>query len=358
MDADILLVCRNCGAQNRLTRYPTGTIVRCGRCKGVLYARKNSPRPSQPKTSAGPNDRVNLKVESTLLSILASIERTARAVWRLASSSVLKTFRTTLRLAIDMTRDTAILIAKAIRVIVFVLGITAAVAIAGYVFGPGRQKPETPQREEPSSLEDRELKGVMPGTRIFELANPSVYTLFVYADARSQAAKRDIGNGSAVAVRAYLALTNCHVLNHGRYYDLVQKHRRIPATIWWKDESRDTCIVRTKVAMQPVKGHRGSKKKLIIGENVFAIGSPLGIKNNLNKGILSQINIVNEQEFLVFSADISPGSSGGGLFDAYGNLIGITKGSLSDKDANNIYLAIPVAQFEAGLAIPPVRRER
>src|SRR6185503_9319565 len=61
-----------------------------------------------------------------------------------------------------------------------------------------------------------------------------------------------------------------------------------------------------------------------IGEHVFTVGAPQGLELSLAEGIVSSKRIVDTRRLFQTSAPISSGSSGGGLFDAHGHLIGIT----------------------------------
>jgi tetratricopeptide (TPR) repeat protein len=78
------------------------------------------------------------------------------------------------------------------------------------------------------------------------------------------------------------------------------------------------------------------------GSNVFAVGYPNGFnvegESTLTTGIISGIRVMNEEKIIQTSTPITHGSSGGGLFDETGKLIGITTGTLAedirDRHAN------------------------
>ena len=109
------------------------------------------------------------------------------------------------------------------------------------------------------------------------------------------------------------------------------------------DFSADRCVIRSHgLALRPVAGVRRFDS-LRIGEAVFAIGNPQLLDRTLSDGLLSGKRIRAEQRLLQTTAPISPGSSGGGLFDSRGNLIGITTSSL--RNAQNINFAIPAEDF-------------
>ena len=89
----------------------------------------------------------------------------------------------------------------------------------------------------------------------------------------------------------------------------------------------------------------GDSDKLLSGEKVIAIGSPLGQENSVSDGVIA--NPARESlgvKFIQFTAPISPGSSGGGLFNKDGEAVGITRGALQDekREAQNVNFAIPI----------------
>jgi serine protease Do len=79
------------------------------------------------------------------------------------------------------------------------------------------------------------------------------------------------------------------------------------------------------------------------GERVYSIGTPAGLELTMTDGLLSGKRLTSGQHFVQTSAPISPGSSGGGLFDEAGNLIGITTFRL--KDSENLNLAISAEDY-------------
>jgi Tfp pilus assembly protein PilF len=86
------------------------------------------------------------------------------------------------------------------------------------------------------------------------------------------------------------------------------------------------------------------KDKMEIGEEVFAIGSPLGFENTITNGLLSGIRpIYDSTQFLLqISAPISSGSSGGGIFNARGEIIGISSLYSHGEMVQNLNFAISI----------------
>ena len=80
------------------------------------------------------------------------------------------------------------------------------------------------------------------------------------------------------------------------------------------------------------------------GQNIFAIGSPLGLDNTISQGIISNPNrVVDGLGYIQTTAPISHGSSGGALINDRGELIGIT--SAGFEDGQNLNLAVPISRY-------------
>ena len=92
----------------------------------------------------------------------------------------------------------------------------------------------------------------------------------------------------------------------------------------------------------------GDSDKLAVGETVLAVGNPLGeLSGTVTNGIVSALNrevTVNNQKMTLIqtNASISPGNSGGGLFNAEGDLIGIVNAKSVSDNAEGLGFAIPV----------------
>ena len=96
----------------------------------------------------------------------------------------------------------------------------------------------------------------------------------------------------------------------------------------------------------------GDSDKLAVGDNVLAVGNPLGeLGGTVTSGIVSALNrsvsiqssgSVNTMSLIQMDASVSPGNSGGGLFNMNGELVGIVNAKSSDSDAEGLGFAIPV----------------
>ena len=107
------------------------------------------------------------------------------------------------------------------------------------------------------------------------------------------------------------------------------------------DRSTDRCFLRVLDGdLEPVPGLR-DYASLAVGEVVFTIGSPKGLVNTLGHGLLSGLRKSEDADYIQITAP--EGSSGGGLFDDRGNLIGVT--TFTIRDSQNLNFAIAASQF-------------
>jgi|GEM_PF-2529552 len=156
----------------------------------------------------------------------------------------------------------------------------------------------------------------------------------------------ELATGSGFAVADDLVLTNFHViegasrakiaLEDGTWSDVLG--------VVAYDPERDVALLKTaKKDLQPVI--IGKSGELRPGVQVVAIGSPVGLTNTVSDGIISSLNrVFSGQRFLQTSAPISPGSSGGALFNMKGEVIGITTAIYTG--GQNLNLAIPVDEVK------------
>jgi hypothetical protein len=149
--------------------------------------------------------------------------------------------------------------------------------------------------------------------------------------------------GSAVAISRKLLLTNCHVVKDSQTIRLIQGDSTITAKVLSADEETDRCVLTAETDLIDfVRGGRAFND-LQVGEKVYTIGSPGGFERTLGDGIISGLRTTKSVWLIQTTAPISPGSSGGGLFDQAGNLIGVT--TFLFKGGQNLNFAIAVSDY-------------
>ncbi|RAP77094.1 stalk domain-containing protein [Paenibacillus montanisoli] len=143
----------------------------------------------------------------------------------------------------------------------------------------------------------------------------------------------DTAQGSGVVIGKDEILTNYHVIAdaaEGKALLLSGKEIELQGIVGY-NEQHDLAIVKTKTPLNiaPVEIGVGAEK----GDHVVAIGSPLGFQNTISDGVISNITYDGAQYYQI-SAPIDHGSSGGGLFNDYGELIGITAAGIESTQAD------------------------
>ena len=104
----------------------------------------------------------------------------------------------------------------------------------------------------------------------------------------------------------------------------------------------DLAVIRIDRPLNPLRIYNGPQK-LVRGQKVVAIGSPLGLFNSVSDGIISGFRKIDDVDMIQFTAPISHGSSGGAVLNMYGEVIGINTAKLVDSTAEGIGYAIPIS---------------
>ena len=169
---------------------------------------------------------------------------------------------------------------------------------------------------------------------VFEKVSGAVYVL-----------KAQDTLGSAVAISERELLTNCHVVGNSTVVLIEREGVQRKANLASSNIDADRCVLTIGAGTEPlpkwvrVRPYADVK----IGERVFTIGAPRGLELSLAEGIISSKRAIDAGRLFQTSAPISRGSSGGGLFDAHGNLLGITTFIL--KDSQNLNFAIAAEEY-------------
>ena len=150
-----------------------------------------------------------------------------------------------------------------------------------------------------------------------------------------------IGTGSGIMIGSggYI-LTNSHVAAGGSFYSIRIEEDE---TVYSTDELikchsvLDLAVLRIERALRPLPIYNG-RKKLVRGQKVVAIGSPLELFNSVSDGIISGFRKIDGVDMIQFTAPTSHGSSGGALLNMYGEVIGISTAGFDN--AQNINLAV------------------
>jgi hypothetical protein len=188
-------------------------------------------------------------------------------------------------------------------------------------------------------------------SQLFDRVSPSVWVVRTF-----DAGDRPVGLGSAVVVGPGRLVTNCHVLTKANAVVVRRKNVMYEAKLEHADAPRDLCLLSVDGFTAPAV-EVAPRESIKVGEKVYAIGNPRGYEMTLSEGLVSGLRgeWADGSHVLQTTAPISPGSSGGGLFDEKGRLVGIT--TFTRTDAQNINFALPAewiaevpARAEAAIA--------
>ncbi len=173
-----------------------------------------------------------------------------------------------------------------------------------------------------------------------EIATKSVLMLEVY-DGNGTF----LGSGSGfVAFDRSKLVTNNHVIEGAAYIVAYSDdgYRYIVDRVLIADEKRDLAILEFSSSPDLAPLPLNVTGELKRAQKVVAIGSPIGITNTVSIGNISALYEEDGVSEIQFTAPISPGSSGGALFDDNGEVIGIT--SATYLNAQNINIAVHVRE--------------
>ena len=156
------------------------------------------------------------------------------------------------------------------------------------------------------------------------------------------------GQGSGFIVAADgLILTNAHVVKDAKEVTVRMADRReFAAKVLGSDAITDIAVLRIVAQGLPTV-HLGDPKALQVGDPVLAIGAPYGLEQTATAGIVSAKGRSLPGDaavpFIQTDAAVNPGNSGGPLFDAAGNVVGINAQIYSRTGGfQGVSFAIPV----------------
>jgi S1-C subfamily serine protease len=183
----------------------------------------------------------------------------------------------------------------------------------------------------------------LEASEVYRRVQSSVFVLLAANSPDALRRKQGVSQGSAVAISSSRLLTSCHILAGRPHASLLQGESSYPARLVRSNQRNDRCVLEvSSTNLDPIKGVRPFSD-LAVGEKVYTLGAPSGLDRTLGEGIISGLRQGKGSKLVQFSAPISRGSSGGGLFDRWGNLIGIT--TFLVKETQNLNFAIAAEQF-------------
>jgi S1-C subfamily serine protease len=235
------------------------------------------------------------------------------------------------------------------------LGLMVAVACTTHPIG-SRTSPSPGSLPSPTAVVTIPVTSPAPVTsggfnpaQVVQVLGPAVAELIV----TQAGGGGGIGSGFVIAhdTGASFLVTNNHVVTSAsRVIVLMPDGRHFTATVQGNDPLQDIAVVKVADDSLPL-AQFGDSTKLVAGQQVVAIGSPLGNQSTVTAGIISALHRTistsasggvpaeSLPDVLQTDAAINPGNSGGPLADAAGNVIGVN--TATNSAGQGIGYAIP-----------------
>ena len=158
------------------------------------------------------------------------------------------------------------------------------------------------------------------------------------------------GSGVIISSDGYI-LTCAHVVDGVSTITVTIGDKDYTATLVGEDTTSDIAVIKIDAdGLTPATV--GNSDSLKVGQSVMAVGNPLGeLGGTVTGGMISALNrsvtiqgssSVNTMSLIQMDASVSPGNSGGGLFNMNGELVGIVNAKSSSSDAEGLGFAIPI----------------
>ena len=158
------------------------------------------------------------------------------------------------------------------------------------------------------------------------------------------------GSGVIISSDGYI-LTCAHVVDGASTITVTIGDKDYTATLVGEDTTSDIAVIKIDAdGLTPATV--GNSDSLKVGQSVMAVGNQLGeLGGTVTGGMISALNrsvtiqgssSVNTMSLIQMDASVSPGNSGGGLFNMNGELVGIVNAKSSSSDAEGLGFAIPI----------------
>ena len=219
------------------------------------------------------------------------------------------------------------------------------------------ERSDSSSADSESAAEGTTVSSGMTTAQVAKTVSPSVVVITTEQVVYSQwswygQSQVESGAGSGVIISSDGYILTCdHVVSGASNITVTIGDKDYPATVVGEDSTSDIAVIKIDAdGLTPAIV--GDSDKLAVGDNVLAVGNPLGeLGGTVTSGIVSALNrsvsiqsssSVNTMSLIQMDASVSPGNSGSGLFNMNGELIGIVNAKSSSSDAEGLGFAIPI----------------
>ena len=213
-----------------------------------------------------------------------------------------------------------------------------------------------PQTEQPGAASDKltisDANKEANTTSIVQNCMASVVGVYMSESTTTftgETEEQDTGAGSGVIITTdgYIVTNNHVVEGLGNISVYLQGGTKYPATLIGTDNFSDLAIIKIEAENLPA-ATLGNSVNTAVGTTVYAIGNPLGLfTSSVSRGIISGLDrtiTIDGVSMTLMQTDaaVNPGNSGGGLFNAEGELIGVVNAKTASVDVEGLGFAIPI----------------
>jgi serine protease Do len=203
----------------------------------------------------------------------------------------------------------------------------------------------------PPPKKDKEEGDIAPA-ELFKKLAPSVVTVSIKAMMGLEGG----GTGFLIDDDGTI-VTNHHVIEMAKELSIRFMNGAVYEDVYLltEDAGQDLALLQVELKkpkegdipdeLQPLE--LGDSEKVIVGERAIAIGNPLGLDHTLTDGLISARRVFLGRHWIQMSVPISPGNSGGPLFNMKGKVIGVNTAKVGGSFGENLNLAVPVNTLKA-----------
>ena len=219
------------------------------------------------------------------------------------------------------------------------------------------ERSDSSSADSESAAEGTTVSSGMTTAQVAKTVSPSVVVITTEQVVYSQwswygqnQVESGAGSGVIISSDGYI-LTCAHVVDGASNITVTINDKDYTATLVGEDTTSDIAVIKIDAnGLTPATV--GDSDSLKVGQNVMAVGNPLGeLGGTVTGGMISALNrsvtiqgtnSTNTMSLIQMDASVSPGNSGGGLFNMNGELVGIVNAKSSSSDAEGLGFAIPI----------------
>jgi serine protease Do len=189
---------------------------------------------------------------------------------------------------------------------------------------------------------------------LFERVSPAVVSIQAMKINKTRPTRRFetvVGSGVIIEKDGHV-LTNAHVVDGAASLSVtLDNGTKVSARVVGLDTVLDVALIRVETSSALPIARLGDSSSVKVGDEIIAIGNPIGLDQTMTRGIVSGLNRtlpgISDEPMIQTDAPINPGNSGGPLVDRCGYVIGIN--TLISEDAQAIGFAVPSTAARAVL---------